>query len=119
MARAAFVLALANGIAAVLLAMASAVHVPLTKFPSDWELDKVQSLVARSAQLSSSDAAALERSIGWVRANERASMGVLSSLRVVAVAGFLALAVASFVVALLVRWQLLRSGQGDRLIYGR
>jgi hypothetical protein len=119
MARAAFLLALANGIAAVLLAMASAVHVPLTKFPSDWELDKVQSLVARSAQLSSSDAAALERSIGWVRANERASMGVLFSLRMVAVMGFLALAVLSFAGALLVRRQWLRGGQEGRLVYGR
>ena len=98
-----FWFALSQGVIATLLGIASLLHLPVTKFPTEWELQSVQQMVSQRAQLSEEDAVRFERSMGRVRGNERNMSTVLFSLRRVAIYGFATLAVLSFGLAYLIR----------------
>lgn len=97
--RLAFWLALGNGVIAAVLGVASLLHLPVTKFPTEWELQSMQQMVRQRAQLSPEEAHRFERSVGRVHANERNMSTVLFSLRRVAIFGFGTLAVLSFALA--------------------
>jgi multisubunit Na+/H+ antiporter MnhB subunit len=101
--RLAFWLALGNGVIAAVLGVASLLHLPVTKFPTEWELQSMQQMVRQRAQLSPEEAHRFERSVGRVHANDRNMLTVLLSLRRVAIYGFTALAVLSFALAYLLR----------------
>nr|WP_297355002.1 hypothetical protein [uncultured Caldimonas sp.] len=83
----------------MLLGIASLLHLPVTKFPTAWELQSMQLMVRQRAQLSPEEAVRFERSVGRVHANERNMSTVLFSLRRVAIFGFGTLAVLSFALA--------------------
>lgn len=102
-ARFAFWLALANGVIAMLLGIASLLHLPVTKFPTEWELQSMQRMVRQLAQLSPEEAVRFERSVDRIHANERNMSTVLLSLRRVAIYGFGTLAVLSFALAYVIR----------------
>lgn len=101
--RLAFWLALGNGVIATVLGVASLLHLPVTKFPTEWELQSMQQMVRQRAQLSPEEAHRFERSVGRVHANDRNMLTMLLSLRRVAIYGFTALAVLSFALAYLLR----------------
>lgn len=107
--RVAFFAALANGLIATLLAVASLLHLPLTKFPTEWELSTVQQIVRQKAQLSAEELARFERSVDRIGGNERSVLTVFHSLRRLAIYGFGTLAVLSFASAYLVRRACIRS----------
>ena len=113
--RLAFWLALANGVIAAVLGIASLLHLPVTKFPTEWELQSMQQMVSQRAQWGPEEAHRFERSMGRVHANDRNTLTVLFSLRRVAIYGFAALAVLSFALAYLIRTACRRGTDGPPL----
>lgn len=101
MLRAVFWVSLLSGLAALALAAAASLHIPITKFPTSWEIEKVERLVAERGHFGVADAQSLQDSLGSIRANDARAYKVLLSLRQLALLGFLGLAAGGFVSAYL------------------
>lgn len=99
MLRATFLISLLIGMVSIALAVASFFHVPITKFPTAWEIERIERVVFESAQLDSQGSASVKRSLGWIRANDQSALAVLFSLRQLAMIGFACMSALGFLAA--------------------
>ena len=82
----------ALAVLALLLALAALLVIPLTKFPTPWELDKLERILLPKAQLTTKEAQSVRRSLDHIRHNDARQLRFFWILKIIAVAGFCALA---------------------------
>jgi len=111
MLRATFFISLLIGTASLALAVASFFHLPITKFPTPWEIEKIERVVLESAQLNVQGRASVKRSLDWIRANDKSALTVLFSLRQLAMIGFACMSALGLLAAYF-SFKLLRASNG-------
>lgn len=90
------VVALFTGILALCLAVAAFFHIPIIKFPTEWELERMDMFLEKMSELPANEAKELKLSIQKVRHNHQSISHTLNALRQRATLGFLALSVLGF-----------------------
>ena len=113
MLRATFLISLLVGTASLALAVASFFHLPITEFPTAWEIERIERVVFESTQLDVQGRASVKRSLDWIRANEQSALTVLFSLRQLAMLGFACMSALGFSAAYFSFKHLRASNQGS------
>src|SRR5687767_7571690 len=84
-------LAILGAVMAASLFFASLLQVLVVKFPTDWEVTKIEQLLDDHTTLSAAQQKSLKRSLGWIRSNHSDLAVRHSRLFGIAAVGFLVL----------------------------
>ncbi len=93
MRRAPLILAVLGALLALALFGVAVVQVAVVKFPTEWELAKVEQLLEGRTTLTAEQQKLLNRSLGWIKDNNSRLVTVHYRLHRIAMYGFLSLAV--------------------------
>ena len=103
-------LALLSGVLALCLAVVAFLHIPIVKYPTEWELERMEAMLAKQAVLPGTEAQAWKLSIQKVRNNHLSISRMHHALRQRATLGFVALSALAFFVFGLLRRSRLATG---------
>jgi len=103
-------LALLSGVLALCLAAVAFLHIPIVKYSTEWELERMEAMLAKQAVLPGTEAQEWKLSIQKVRNNHLSISRMNHALRQRATLGFVALSVLAFLVFGLLRRSRLATG---------